>query len=246
MRALFLSVSAVFIVFQSHSQNFVRYLNKYDMEISKPQKTEFEYFELVQGQGSVVLIHRFQRDSVKVFEKTVFFDSVGNQLAMNKREFYASKKLKSMERVDYLLDESQKKTFYETGPLRSEVMRREGEAFFEKYYDLQGAEVPKFEQSPPIPKGDMLGWNQYLSTTLQYPLEARRAGHEGMVIVVFTLDKEGVISDPQVFNKGENHQSLEREALRIFEEYPYRWVPAMEEGVPVETVVRLPIRFKLG
>lgn len=246
MRIVILVVFVFFLVRNTQAQNYLRFLNKYDMEIADTSKTDFKYFELVQGQGKVVLIHRFLKDSTKVFERTVLYDSFGNQIGMNKRDFFESKQIKSIERVDNLLDENLTKKFYRNGRLKSEVLLRSGEVVSEKYFASEGGEISKFESGPPNPKDGMEGWNRYLSTQLIYPLEARRSGYQGMVIIVFTLSKEGVIDDPQVFNHGENHESLEKEALKIFKEYPHRWEPAMEDGVPVETVVRLPIRFKLS
>jgi TonB family protein len=246
MRIVILFVFVFFLVSNAQTQNYLRFLNKYDMEVADTSKTDFKYFELVQGQGSVVLIHRFLKDSTKIFEKTVLFDSLGNQTGMSKRDFFESKQIKSIERVDNLVGENLTKKFYRNGVLKSEVFLRDGEVVSEKYYDSEGGEMSKVESGSPSPKDGMEGWNRYISTQLTYPIEARRSGYQGMVIVVFTLSKEGFIDDPQVFNHGENHESLEKEALKIFKEYPHRWEPAMEDGVPVETVVRMPVRFKLS
>lgn len=246
MKAFALFVSAFLLINCSQAQNFVRFLTKYEKEVADIYQTDFKYFELVQGKGSVVLIHRFLKDSTKVFEKTVFFDSLGNEIGMNKKEFFESRKIKSVERVDGLLNERSTKTYHENGTLKSEVLFRDGEVLSEDYYNEYGEEMPKPHFSPATPREGMEGWNRYLASNLKYPVEARRGGQQGMVIIVFTLDKEGVIGDPQVFNRGECHESLEKEALRIFIEYPYRWSPAIEYGVAVESEVRLPVRFKLS
>ena len=150
-----------------------------------------------------------------------------------------------MERTDELAKEKSSKTFYEDGTLKSEVFLRHGEVIFEKYYNVDGAEIPKPEFSPPSAKDGVNGWNKYLASVLRYPQVARNVRAEGTVVVSFRVDEEGQIHDLTVLNRGENHASLERETLRVVDEYPYPWVSAKENGVPVETKVTIPIAFKL-
>ncbi|WP_084454699.1 energy transducer TonB [Algoriphagus terrigena] len=228
------------------AQNYVRFLGKYDIEVKDTSKNDFTHFELIQEQGNVILVHRFLKDSTKIYENTILFDSLGNEIGSSKKEFFASRKTKSMERTDELAKEKSTKTFYENGALKSEVFLRDSEVVSEKYYNVDGAEIPKPEFSSPSPKDGVNGWNKYLASVLRYPQVARNVKAEGTVIVSFRVDEEGQIHDLTVLNRGESHDSLEREALRVVEEYPHRWVPATENGVPIETVVKLPLRFKLS
>ena len=227
------------------AQNYVRFLGKYDFEVEDTSKNDFTHFELIQEKENVILVHRFLKDSTKISENTLLFDSLGNEIGSSKKEFFASMKTKSMERMDEPAKEKFTKTFYENGTLKSEVSLRDGEVTSEKYYNADGGEIPKPEFSPPSPKDGTNGWNKYLGSVLRYPQAARSVKAEGKVIVSFRLDEEGQIHDLTVLNRGENHESLERETLRVVEEYPYPWVPAKENGVPVETKVTLPIAFKL-
>ena len=228
------------------AQNYVRFLGKYDIEVKDTSKNEFTHFELIQSHGNALSIHRFLKDSTKVSENTILFDSLRNEIGWSKKEFFASRKIKSMERTDEQTKEKSTKTFYENGALKSEVFLRDGEVVSEKYYNVDGAEIPKPGFSPPSAKDGVDGWNKYLASVLRYPQVARREKAEGTVVVSFRVDEEGQIHDLTVLNRGENHASLEREALRVVEEYPHRWVPATENGVPIETVVKLPLRFKLS
>jgi len=230
----------------SIAQNYVRFLDKYGYEVSDSNNTGFAFFEVIQSQGSMVLIHRFSKDSLKISEKSFLFDSLGNELGSSEKEFFVSKKTKSVIRKDKLVKEVLAKQFYETGILKSEILSRKNEVVYEKYFNSDGDEIPKPELTPASPKGGVKGWNNYLATELRYPSEARASGAEGMIILEFDLDSEGIINNCRVVNMGENHISLELEALRVLEKYPHRWVPALENGVPVESRIKLPLKFKLS
>jgi TonB family protein len=242
-----LLVFLLFVILEnSQAQNYVRFLDKYGYEISDSDKVGYAFFELIQGQGSMVLIHRFSKDSLKILEKSFLFDSLGNELGSSEKEFFDSKKTKSVIRKDELVGEVLAKKFYETGILKSEILSRKEEIVYEKYFSGTGDEIPKPELTPASPKNGSKGWNNYLVSELRYPSEARAAGAEGMIILEFDLDTAGLISNLKVVNQGENHKSLELEALRVVEKYPYRWVPALENGIPVASKVKLPLKFKLG
>lgn len=242
-----LFVLLLFAVWEkSPAQNYVRFLDKYGYEISNSEKAGYAFFELIQSQGRMVSIHRFSKDSLKISEKSFVFDSLGNELGSSEKEFFASQKTKSLIRKDGSKQEVLEKKFYESGGLKSEVLSKNDELVHEKYFSTNGAEIPKPELIVPSPKDGLKGWNNYLASELRYPSEARAAGAEGMIILEFDLDSEGIIKNLTVVNKGENHKSLEMEALRVLEKYPYQWTPALENGVAVESRVKLPLKFKLG
>jgi|LauGreDrversion4_2_1035121.scaffolds.fasta_scaffold28218_1 TonB family protein len=98
-------------------------------------------------------------------------------------------------------------------------------------------------ETPPSLPGGMSGWNKYLSENLKYPTQARRMGIEGHVIVVFVINTDGSIQDVEVF-KGIGG-GCDEEAVKIVKGAP-KWNPGMQNGKPVRTRMRLPIRFKLS
>lgn len=234
------------ILENSQAQNYVRFLDKYGYEVDDAKNSGYAFFELIQSQERMVLLHRFSKDSVKILEKSFLFDSLGNELASSEKEFYATKKTKSVIRKEKLAEEVLAKQFYETGSLKSETLSRKDEVVYEKYFNKAGDEIPKPEFTPASPKGGVKGWNNYLASELRYPSEARASGAEGMIILEFDLDSEGIIKNLTVVNKGENHKSLEMEALRVLEKYPHRWTPALENRIPIESRVKLPLKFKLS
>ncbi|MFN3997226.1 TonB family protein [Algoriphagus sp.] len=95
----------------------------------------------------------------------------------------------------------------------------------------------------PNPPGGMEGWNKYLQENLTYPAEAKRNGVEGTVIVVFVINSDGSISDPEIL-RGIGG-GADEEALRVVRNSP-NWTPAQQRDQVVNSRMRLPIRFKLS
>ena len=94
----------------------------------------------------------------------------------------------------------------------------------------------------PIPTGGMQGWTNYLSENLKYPVDARRKGIEGKVIVSFVVNLDGTVSDIEVVQGIGG--GCDEEAIRIVNESP-KWTPGTVRGKAVRTRMRLPLNFKL-
>lgn len=83
---------------------------------------------------------------------------------------------------------------------------------------------------------------QYISDNLRYPEIAIRAGVEGLVSIVFLVDKNGKIKDASVI-KGIG-AGCDEEALRVISSLP-DWHPGKQNGRSVTVRMSVPIRFKL-
>jgi TonB family protein len=109
---------------------------------------------------------------------------------------------------------------------------------------IDGAdEVFDITEVQPIPPGGMSGWSSYLASSLRYPEEAMKNGIEGTVIVVFVINKDGSVRDAEIL-RGIGG-GADEEAVRVVMESP-SWTPAYQRGRPVNSRMRLPVRFKLG
>jgi TonB family protein len=97
------------------------------------------------------------------------------------------------------------------------------------------------EQSAMFP-GGMDAFSRYLSKTIRYPMEAREKRIQGKVLLNFIVEKDGSISDIRVAR--ETGGGLSDEAVRVVKQSP-RWVPAMQNGVPVRQRYTTPISFSL-
>lgn len=66
---------------------------------------------------------------------------------------------------------------------------------------------------------------------------------QGTVIVEFTVEKDGSISNPTIIRSV--HELFDAEALRVVSKMP-KWIPASHNGKVVRSKFRLPISFKLS
>ena len=90
---------------------------------------------------------------------------------------------------------------------------------------------------------DPLGAAHYIAQQLQYPLDARRAQQQGVVLVDFVIGSDGKVTDVRVA-KGV-FPSLDTEALRVVSGMP-AWQPATREGQPVAMpLTGVPVTFRL-
>ncbi len=75
-----------------------------------------------------------------------------------------------------------------------------------------------------------------------YPRVARRRNYQGTVLLDVRVTVEGKVADVRLA-RSSGHQILDRSALDAVEKW--RFEPARRAGRPVETWVRVPVRFEL-
>ena len=90
--------------------------------------------------------------------------------------------------------------------------------------------------------GGIKALQRFLSNNIIYPEAASQNGIEGRVDVRFIVDKNGIIRDVTVLRGVD--KDLDNEAIRLVNMMP-RWLPAMQNGFPVNSYFNLPITFKL-
>jgi len=81
-------------------------------------------------------------------------------------------------------------------------------------------------RNPEFP-GGRDAMNAWLASHLKYPKAAQRMGIEGEVVVAFTVDENGKISDGYILES--LHRLCDREAIRLVESMP-AWVPGERNG----------------
>ncbi|WP_200979043.1 M56 family metallopeptidase [Echinicola sp. 20G] len=114
---------------------------------------------------------------------------------------------------------------------------------FTKDYGIE--DLKQTADSMPAPKGGMEAWNKFLSMNLKFPQEARQLGAKGTVYVEFVVDKEGHVLSPTI--KKSMGMGLDDEVLRMFslESMP-EWNPGMDNGQAINTLMVLPVKFKVS
>lgn len=97
------------------------------------------------------------------------------------------------------------------------------------------------EIKPEFP-GGRAALMKYLSDNIRYPQIARELNIQGVVIVQFTVDRNGQIRDVEVA-RGIGG-GCDEEAARVVEQMP-AWTPGRQNNRPVNVRYTLPIRFAL-
>jgi TonB family protein len=96
-------------------------------------------------------------------------------------------------------------------------------------------QMPEFE-------GGVQAFSLYLGKNIKYPANARKYGVEGRVILSFSVEKDGTITDIKVIRSV--NPELDEEALRVLRKSP-NWIPGTRFGLPVKVKYAVPIMFKL-
>jgi periplasmic protein TonB len=96
--------------------------------------------------------------------------------------------------------------------------------------------------------GGVGAWGKYLERNMTKELPDSAIEKYGasslQVIVLFTIQKDGSISDVKVLNEKKHHPEMVSEAIRIIKESP-KWLPALKKGKPVRSYFRQPIIWEV-
>ena len=97
------------------------------------------------------------------------------------------------------------------------------------------------EEQPQYP-GGVNGLMSYLNKNVKYPKEAAENGIQGRVVVAFTVERDGSVSEPTVVKSVD--PSLDMEAVRVVSGMP-KWTPGKQNGQPVRCKITIPVQFSL-
>ena len=97
------------------------------------------------------------------------------------------------------------------------------------------------DQMPEFP-GGVGARMQYLAKNVKYPVEAQRKGQQGNVVVKFTVEKDGSITNSHIVRS--ISPLLDAEALRVINAMP-KWIPGRHHGKAVSVGYVLPVSFVL-
>jgi protein TonB len=98
------------------------------------------------------------------------------------------------------------------------------------------------EEQPEFPGGTKALF-KWIQDNLKYPSISRNNGSQGLAVIAFTVNKDGLVSDVRVA-ESTNDVYLDYEAMRIVKMMP-KWSPGTIGGKPVEVSFKMPIRFRL-
>jgi TonB family protein len=97
------------------------------------------------------------------------------------------------------------------------------------------------EMMPQFPGGQQ-ALISYITRNLRYPRSVQENKMQGVVIVRFVVDEEGVVDNIEVLRSVSS--DLDNEAVRVVGSLP-NWIPGKLNGAKVSVYYTLPIRFKI-
>jgi TonB family protein len=89
-------------------------------------------------------------------------------------------------------------------------------------------------------KGGDVAFGRYLGSHIIYPEHERETNIQGIVVILFTVEKNGRVSDIKV--QKSVSPGLDSEAARVIKNSP-PWVPGTMFGKPVRVAYQVPINF---
>jgi TonB family protein len=107
--------------------------------------------------------------------------------------------------------------------------------------NAQDKPFTQVEQMPEYP-GGIMAMQNFLSTNLKYPTEAKEKNIQGRVIVSFIVDTDGKLTDVSVLKSVD--PLLDSEAVRMIYAMP-AWKPGMQDGKTVRVSFSVPVNFKI-
>lgn len=99
----------------------------------------------------------------------------------------------------------------------------------------------KVEVKPEFPGGTK-SLGAFILKHIQYPVEARRMGINGDVLIGFTIEKDGSLNSFSIL-KGIGG-GADQESLRVIKLSP-NWKPGMQKGQPVRVRHAIPVSFQM-
>ena len=99
------------------------------------------------------------------------------------------------------------------------------------------------EVKPKFNGGDANEFSKWVIAHLEYPAEARAAGKQGRVMVKFTVNEDGKVSDVSVLRGID--PALDAEAVRVVNSSP-NWKPGEKDGKKVPVTYTFPVIFQLS
>lgn len=98
------------------------------------------------------------------------------------------------------------------------------------------------EQKPKFGKGDANEFSKWVAQNLQYPEIAKENGVQGRVMLQFTVNPNGTVSNVKVLRGVD--PSLDKEAVRVVSSSP-KWTPGKQRDRAVKVTYTFPVIFQL-
>lgn len=125
-------------------------------------------------------------------------------------------------------------------PMKFEIFRTDGQ--IAGFILDETDEVSLVVSDAPEFPGGTQALQKFITSNMEYPSDALRDSIKGRVLVQFTVEKDGSITDIEVLKHV--HPLLDTEAVRIVSGMP-RWIPGKHFGFPRRVRYTIPVNFRL-
>jgi protein TonB len=111
--------------------------------------------------------------------------------------------------------------------------------------EVEEEEIFTFVEDMPLFNGKPAeeGFRDYVGKTTIYPAVAQENGVSGRVLVEFTIDQQGNLTDAKIIRPVD--PLLDAEALRVIRSSP-KWTPGKQRGKTVKVKYIFPVTFRLN
>jgi len=134
-------------------------------------------------------------------------------------------------------------TYHRNGQLKRKDVFNNGKFVSGKCYTKTGADTVHYQYDIfPLYPGGEDALIRFISSKLKYPKKARKAGIQGKVLVKFSIDEMGKVTDVGIAKSVD--PQLDNEGMRIVKSLA-RWSPGFLDGEKVKVSYVLPINFKM-
>jgi len=108
---------------------------------------------------------------------------------------------------------------------------------------VNGEWVQQEPDTPPTYKGGDEAMLMLLAKNIRYPMHAQRAGISGIALISAEVTEDGSLVNEKI--EKDLGGGIGEESLRVIQLIPDNWNPATLNGVPVRTLINIPVRFTI-
>jgi len=176
---------------------------------------------------------------------SIFFHLIS--LYLSKGQIYSVEDRESGKRSEDKLSPEQLRMVYELAVAKREIPEppTSGQSINEDSQADESEPIPYqlIEVKPTFMGGDLNTFSEWVSSQIIYPLEAISKGVSGRVVMQFTIERDGSVTNVKMLRGAD--PLLDREAYRIIRSSP-QWAPGKQYGELRRCTYTIPVIFNLA
>ena len=177
-------------------------------------------------------------------DPSIFFHLIS--LYLSKGQIYSVEDRESGKRSEDKLSPEQLRTIYEQAVARREIpeLPTSGQSINNDSQPDESEPIPYqlIEVKPTFMGGDMNTFSAWVASQIIYPLEAISKGVSGRVVMQFTIERDGSVTNIKMLRGTD--PLLDNEAYRIIRTSP-KWTPGKHHGKLQRCTYTVPVLFNL-